>query len=603
MTGRKALKKRSFLIIVLLLLALVGGPKETAMAQETSELNIYGIYLGESDKGDSTLLESKGHGLLIDIGSDSQTGRIVDQLRSIGMTHVDVLFSHLHSDHMGCTEDNVAAGLDHLAEMGITVDTLYVPSIYLAPYSGRISSRTSQLENYVNQRPNINIVYLNVGDIIQVGDAVGKVIGPTDSATRSPYQYTEYSIAENRNIIYENDSSLAMIFQCGNTKYFTAGDCYGREAKALVAAYGNDLKCDIMKMNHHGIGSGNSADLLAAIRPKYSFVPNSGVDKYSATTGHWRTYTATKRASKYGMCYMIGNEKKTIAYHIVNDVITLYQGSEISADTKMTGWQYLYGADGANRDHDMYYLNSNCKPLKGVQKIGSHYFRFKSGGQMDYGDYSSEGKYLGWKDYSGEQRYYTLSKNKKYAYMNQGLNIVNGVPMYFDAEGYLVTSGMEDETAIKKLGAYSYAVDYYGEVTINDWEELDGFLYYFDNKGRMVRNRQCKIDGEYYLFDTDGTVYQGNSRTELFDYKSHTYAVRTDGTVVTGKCADVDGKTYCFDSTGVVQKNRIIKRGKNQYYFDKNGKMVRSRTFKLYGKKYHSNANGVLKLVKAKAKK
>ena len=40
----------------------------------------------------------------------------------------------------------------------------------------------------------------------------------------------------------------------------------------------------------------------------------------------------------------------------------------------MIGWQYLYGADGVNRDHDMYYLNANCKPVKGVRKIGNYYF-------------------------------------------------------------------------------------------------------------------------------------------------------------------------------------------------------------------------------------
>lgn len=582
---------------------LLGMQKEMVFAQESCQLNIYGIYLGEDEKGDCTLLESRGHGLLIDIGSASQTRTIVDQLQKIGLTHVDVLFSHLHSDHIGSTDDNVCAGLENLEAMGISVDTLYVPSVYLAPYSTRISYRASQLENYANQRPNLKIVYLNVGDLVQVGDASGKVMGPTDSATRAPYQYTEYTLLENRNIIYENDSSLAMIFQCGNTKYFTAGDCYGREAKALVDAYGSGLKCDIMKMNHHGIGSGNSADLISAISPKYSFVPNSGVEKYSQTSDHWRTYTATKRASKYGMCYMVGNEKKTIIYHIQNDVITLYQGSIASEKNKMTGWQYLYGADGANRDHDMYYINSNNKILKGVHKIGNHYFRFKSGGQMDYGEFSSEGTYLGWKDYSGGRRYYSLSKDKKYAYMNYGVNVVHGTPMCFDSDGYLMMSGTENDTAIKRLGSNYYAVDYEGEVTENDWEELDGFLYYFDNQGRMLRNCKYKIDGEYYLFDTDGTVYQGNSYTEFFDFHSNTYAVRTDGTVVAGKCAYVDGEKYYFDRYGVVQKNRIIKIGKKQYYFDKNGKMVRNRTIKVFGKKYKSNSNGVLKLVKSKAKK
>ena len=58
---------------------LLGMQREMVFAQESSQLNIYGIYLGEDEKGDCTLLESRGHGLLIDIGSASQTRTIVDQ--------------------------------------------------------------------------------------------------------------------------------------------------------------------------------------------------------------------------------------------------------------------------------------------------------------------------------------------------------------------------------------------------------------------------------------------------------------------------------------------------------------------------------------------
>ena len=251
----------------------------------------------------------------------------------------------------------------------------------------------------------------------------------------------------------------------------------------------------------------------------------------------------------------------------------------------------------------MYYLNSECIPLKGIQKIGSHYFRFQAGGQMDYGTYTPDGSYSGWKTYNGEKRYFAFSQNKKYAYMKEGLNFINGVPMYFDQDGYLVTSGIEDETVIKKIGSYYYAVDYYGEVTLDDWEDIDDFSYYFDDNGRMLRNGKYEINGEYYLFDTDGTMYAGNARTEFYDFKSNTYAVRTDGTLVTGKCGKIDGDKYYFDKTGIVQKNKIIKIGKKQYYFNGSGKMVHNRTFKLYGKKYHSDKNGVVKIVKKKAKK
>ena len=184
--------------------------------------------------------------------------------------------------------------------------------------------------------------------------------------------------------------------------------------------------------------------------------------------------------------------------------------------------------------------------------------------------------------------------------MKEGLNFINGVPMYFDNSGYLVTSEIEDETAIKKMGSYYYAVDCCGEVTIDDWEEIDDSFYYFDRKGRMLRNGKYKINGDYYLFDTDGIMYAGDLGIEFYDFKSNTYAVRTDGTLVSGKCGKIDGKEYYFDKTGIMQKNKIIRIGKKQYYFNKNGEMVHNRTFKLYGKKYHSNSKGVIKVVKTK---
>ena len=79
----------------------------------------------------------------------------------------------------------------------------------------------------------------------------------------------------------------------------------------------------------------------------------------------------------------------------------------------------------------------------------------------------------------------------------------------------------------------------------------------------MLRNGKYEINGEYYLFDTDGIMYAGNLGIEFYDFKSNTYAVRTDGTLVSGKCGKIDGKEYYFDKTGIMQKNKIIRIGKN----------------------------------------
>ena len=582
---------------VCVLMCLV--PATIVKADENKELNIYAMYLGDEDKGDSVLLESKGHYLLVDIGAAAHAGAIADQLSELGVTHVDIMISHLHNDHMGGDEENPIAGLEQLREEGIVVDTLYLPSASLASYSQRFPQRYTLLRNFMQQQGSGAIVYLSAGSTISVGDAEGKVIGPVDPWKRTPNQYTQYSSLETRYITYENDTSLAVIFTCGNTRYFTAGDCYGAETADLVAKYGKDLQCDIMKLCHHGIGTGNSKDLLAAVRPRYSFVPNSGVNNVNTTTGRWRSYTATKRATEYGMCYLIGSEKETLIYHIVNDKITLYRGDTVETGEKMTGWQYLYGADGATRDHDMYYLDSNCKPAKGVKKIGNSYYRFKPGGQLDYGSCSLSGVHEGWKSFSGGKRYYRLSDDGKYAYMSCGFDTIGGSLYYFDKDGFPVTSGQKGLVELREIGSNLYAVDENGVLTTNDWEILEDMFYYFDASGKMIRDRKYKIGDTYYLFDVDGALLEGESGTEFYDFGSDTYAIRTDGSLVANKIGKINGDKYYFNAEGAAQKNKIVKIGKKSYYFDKDGKLVCDQDFELNGKQYHSNEKGVVSEIAA----
>lgn len=89
-----------------------------------------------------------------------------------------------------------------------------------------------------------------------------------------------------------------------------------------------------MKMNHHGIGSGNSVSLLEAVQPSYAFIPNTGVSETDAKTNKWRTGTAIKRMTSYGLCYLVGNEEKTLIFHIENDKITLYRGDTVETGKK-----------------------------------------------------------------------------------------------------------------------------------------------------------------------------------------------------------------------------------------------------------------------------
>ena len=571
-------KKLTCFLLVLVMLLSVTYPTRVQAAANT-ELNIYAIYLNSEKKGDCTILESKGHYLVVDLGAASHLSTVISQLRVLGANHVDVMFSHFHTDHIGGTVSEPQYGLKQLANAGIRIDTLYLADPSLCPLSPSYPSKYAAFRSFMDQQGTGQIVYLNVNDQISFGDVKGTVIGPLDTDKISPYKYTTLTTQQDKVVRYENNCSLAVIFTCGNTRYFTAGDSYQDEADALVAHYGSMLKCDIMKMNHHGIGIGNSLSLIQAIRPSYAFIPNTGVAEISESSNKWRTATAIKRVTKYGFCYLIGNERENLIIRVNNDKISLYRGPLATTENEMTGWQQLYGADGLNREYDMYYFKSNGTPTTGVKKIGSHYYYFGTSGKMDYGTYDEAGNYSGWHSYGGKKRYFSLSSDEKYAYMAYGLKHIGGNYYYFDKNGYMVVpdGDGEDEILQTKIGSSYYYVHEDGTVLVNDWMDIADETYFFGKNGKMYTNGIYTISGQKYLFESDGALVVGTDGTEFYDFKNHSYAVRTDGTLVTGKIATIDDQ---------------------KYYFNSKGELVTNKKIKVKGKTYKSNKYGVLKKVK-----
>lgn len=597
-----------------------------------TELNIYAMYLPGTDKGDSVLLESKDHYLLIDMGTASHVTAIIKQLVAIGATNIDVMFSHLHKDHIGGSSNNLLAGLKQLEAANIHVDTLYLADPSLSPYSLNNQRRYTRLQNYILSRNNSQIVYLNVGDHVKVGDADGQIIGPlyTTSFTPAKYATTPGStLTESGASIYtyyENNCSLAAIFTCGSTRYFTAGDCMSDEANYLLQQYGNELKCDIMKLSHHGISSGNSAELLKAIRPTYSFASNSSFTGINEDTGHWKTYASATRATKYGMCYLPATEKKTMIYHIKNDEITLYQGTTISSKNKVNKWISVYGEDGFNRDHNMYYYEDG-QPLTGVQYIDGHYFYFNETGRMEYGKFSSTtGNYLGWRTYDEGRRFYRLSSDEKFAYMAKGFTNIGGDKYYFRSNGCKMINGT-NEIIFKHIGSNYYALTPEDTFLYDEWydvartqdssndvstdtefssnedasnENIDEELvdtYYFDVSGKMVRNHITEIDGDYYIFSKEGLLIRPDNEEEyqLVNFKNKTYAVYEDGSLLIDDTLSINGAKYYFDRYGAMKKSTMVKIGKYNYYFGKSGKLVRDHKIRWKGQKYYCKPSGVVK--------
>ena len=492
-----------------LLLTMVILVPYTVKAADT-EMTIYGIYLESEDKGESVLLESDGHYLLMDIGSSGSVPAIIKQLQKLGVTELDLYFSHLHMDHYGGKAGgygNTTDGIKQLLRAGIKVNTLYVPDLALSPEADGYDTKYDQI---VRDSQAGNTVVLNVGSTFQIGDARAEVLGPVNTDQIHPSDYSgilSSSESNDPNVIqhtyYENNCCLATMFTCGNTKYFTIGDILEDQTNFLVDQYGSKLKADILKLSHHGTGGGNTERFLAAVRPKYAFAQNTGFTGKSSSTKKWLTNMSRKSVLPYGMCYLVANEAKTIIYQVKNDQIRVYE-NEVSDSAMLDGWVRLTGGDGEFRQIDRYYFR-NGEPLTGVQTIAGKTYYFGTGGCMEYGNFNEKAVYQYWKSYdNGIKRYFTFSADKEYSYMATGFTKIGKDTFYFDKNGNKIAGG--SKKLIKKIGKYSYLFGTSGAIYKNILYRSGKIIYYFDKNGRMVKNKTITYKGAKYKIDKKGSA-------------------------------------------------------------------------------------------------
>lgn len=636
----KRIAKKIALVVWSVMLVFLLGVNERVYAEESKELNIYAIYLNNEIKGESVLLESKGQYLLMDIGAHSHLPAVIDQLQELGIKELSVYFSHLHTDHIGATALDRAYGLRRINEAGIRIKTLYLPSPELASESRDYVNRYRQIREYMAGKG--CIIYLKKGSVFQVGDATGEVIGPLFSSIKPQdyaYKVTVNSLSDEPMYTqYENNRSLVTIFTCGDKRFFTGGDCLEDGARELLNAYkySGKLDCDIMKLSHHGTGGGNTTELIDAISPEYSFASNTSYADVNEVYGRTLTSTASKRASKHGAVYLVGSQKETLIIQIKNNQIHLYSGKQIVEGKQFVGLKTFKGADGVKRTTNTYYFKEDGHLLTGIQKIDGHYFNFGPGGCMEYGSFSEDGEYKGWKTQNGQKRYYMLSKDGAYAYMQVGFAKLDNKLYSFNQEGVLNTGNADVLTII---GQNSYVVNQKGIIYSNRWFiDKEGKKYYLQSDGTPIKNKVAMVNDRYFIFEKDGvlfipeehytmtefkgncylvcdsgvckrsfmytdidddTYYFGKNAKQVFNkmvkYHGDLYYVDKDGFVVKDSLVKKNGKTYYFNSKGRMVISKRVEMDGDMYYFDKHGTMVKNKTLKIGKKMYDFNKDGVMK--------
>jgi len=203
--------------------------------------------------GDVTLvIFPDGQLMLIDAGLGLIKDKVITALKRMNVTSLDyIATSHGHRDHI----ENYPAVVDYILGQGGKIGPVYAISREIGQFEPDIYAYMREKGIEFRQRT-------VAGDQLNIGGVTIDFMGPTA-------EHVENLDTSKKNAALMNNISLVMKFTFGKSTYMSAGDLYRPQERKVVAAYGDQLKADVMKANHHGHGTSNSEDWLQAVSPKF----------------------------------------------------------------------------------------------------------------------------------------------------------------------------------------------------------------------------------------------------------------------------------------------------------------------------------------------
>lgn len=248
--------------IVLELLALGGVFKASPTASfirlcfEKSESEEDFVEFLDVGQGDSVLIKSGDAVALIDFGMKDDGTKIQRYLRRMGIERLELaVITHHHSDHMG--------GFLRVAEK-IKIEKLVMNDT--TAEDGEIELYNEVL-SVVNSK-NIELVLPKAEQSFKIGNAVLSILSCDGSASE------------------ENNRSVVSRLDISGKSFLFTGDCDADTERSLMKS--RSIKCDVLKMGHHGSASSSNSGFLSLAQPKIAI----------ASCGYDNTYN---HPSKYAL--------------------------------------------------------------------------------------------------------------------------------------------------------------------------------------------------------------------------------------------------------------------------------------------------------------
>lgn len=190
--------------------------------------------------------------MLIDTGYLANFEKVQAFLTGIGLKRLDYfVFSHCDGDHVS----NAQAIADMVlaqpgGRIGQFLSTGQIFGQYVPSFFAFLREQGIPLD-----------VQVRAGRVFHIDGVKLEILGPTD----------EDMTMDVNDGTCRNNQSMIMKFTYGNASYLTAGDLYETQEAEVVRRYGEKLKVDVWKSNHHGAFTSNTPVWMDAVGGKIMF--------------------------------------------------------------------------------------------------------------------------------------------------------------------------------------------------------------------------------------------------------------------------------------------------------------------------------------------
>lgn len=209
---------------------------EISNTQVEPKLQIHYIDVGQAD---AILIKQGEHSMLIDAGKNDTEDSVINYLKEQKVSKFDfIVGTHVHEDHIG--------GMDKVIQ-NFEVSNILFP---------KQTSTTRTFENFVKavKEKNMKLYAPSVEEKFELGDATFEVFAPNSS---------DYEEA--------NDYSIVIKLTYKNKSFLFMGDAEETSEKEILSK-DFDVKCDVLKLGHHGSYSSTSAKFLDKVNPSVAII-------------------------------------------------------------------------------------------------------------------------------------------------------------------------------------------------------------------------------------------------------------------------------------------------------------------------------------------